>query len=58
MFYGQEAMGAKEISYLTYDCNKTYHKVVENHVIIMIKMHKHVLTQYIKYAAKLKEKFV
>ena len=29
----------EEISYLTYDCDETYHEAVENHVVKMINIH-------------------
>ena len=44
-------------SYLTYNCDGTYHKAVENHVVNITNMHKQILANHILYAAKLKKTF-
>ena len=40
MLYGREAIWSKKLPHLIYDCNETYHKAVENHIIKIMEIYK------------------
>ena len=39
MLYGREAIWSEELQHIVYDCNETYYKAIENHVINMMEIH-------------------
>ena len=39
MFYRREAIWSEELPHIVYNCDETYHEVVENHVTNMMEIY-------------------